>query len=98
MSHSIEHESGELFLGEFIPTEVRLEERLGKESFHWFIVRRKNDYPITVRAQFVQAESDGSISVIIVDGEKIDKVVQFPADEVEGVFEGETPVEIRKSA
>src|SRR5207249_3668783 len=86
------------FLGEFVSLDARVVARIGSETFHWFVVRRHNNYPVTVHGQFVRAESDGSISVIAVDGETSHTVAQFRLDEVEGVFEGDTPVEIRKPA
>ena len=50
----------------------RIEDRLGVETFHWFVVHRKNGYhPINVRGQFVQAEKDGTISVIDLPSAKV---------------------------
>ena len=98
MNRPGDHNGVEHFLGEFVSMDARMEERLGEGSFHWFIIRRKSDYPITARGQFVLAAKDGTIAVIVDEGDRRHFVAQVPADEVEGVFEDDMPVEIRKSA
>jgi hypothetical protein len=98
MTPQIGNFSDEIFLGEFVPLEERVVARIGPETFHWFIVRRKNDYPVHVCGQYVRAERDGSIAVIYDEAERSHTVAQFSHEEVEGVFEGDTPVVIRQSA